>query len=154
MVAVVLLIAFTIGVGGLIFTFSTGLTTTSTGITSNQSEALARCANVRIDVYRITNTTVAYSNPSSQTITGLVILFGSSSGTYTGVTTPDVSLTSGESNVTYITNSTGEAILTTVATGIQPGGAAGNTSVIVRGQCQTLVLVQGKCTSSDACWDV
>ena len=138
LIAVVLLIAFTIGIGGLVSIFVTGLTTTSTGITSNQSEALTRCAGAWLDVFSVTNTTVIYSNPNSQTITNPIIVF-SNGNTLVGT---DTSLTPGESTVT------------SVSTGLSCGACTVNTSIFVRGQCQTAVLVQGKCTSSDACWDV
>jgi len=76
LIAVVLLIAFTIGVGGLVSIFVTGLTTTSTGITSNQSEALTRCAGGWLNVYLVTSTRVNVHNPNSQTITGIDIVAG------------------------------------------------------------------------------
>ncbi|MBI1978958.1 MAG: hypothetical protein HYS62_02755 [Candidatus Aenigmarchaeota archaeon] len=50
MVAVVLLTAFTIGVGGLVMIFLTGTTQTSTGIVKNASESLALCSAAIINV--------------------------------------------------------------------------------------------------------
>ncbi|MBI2543147.1 MAG: hypothetical protein HYW24_03105 [Candidatus Aenigmarchaeota archaeon] len=130
MIAVVLLIAFTIGIGTLVSIFATSLTVTSTGITSNQSEALSRCAGAWINVYSIQSTTILYSNPNTQTITNVVI-------------------------------TTGDGRLVTGATSIAPGGSSStswtagtNTSVAVRGLCQTLVTAEGKCTSAQACWDI
>ncbi|MBI1978771.1 MAG: hypothetical protein HYS62_01765 [Candidatus Aenigmarchaeota archaeon] len=143
MIAVVLLIAFTVGVGGLISIFVTGLTTTSTGITSNQSEALTRCAGAWINVYSVTNTTVLYSNPNSQTLTGVVIVFTNGNT----VNAADTTLSPGESGVT--SNST-----TGFNGGLSCGACTPNTSVTVRGLCQTLVTAEGKCTSSQDCWDV
>ena len=131
MVAVVLLIAFTIGVGGLVSIFATSLTTTSTGIASNQSEALTRCAGAWIDVHSVTSTQVYYSNPNSQTLTTIILVPGNSVNTVTGATT----LAPGASTVTSWTAGT-------------------NTSVIARGLCQTLVTVEGRCTSAHECWDV
>ena len=139
MIAIVLLIAFTVGVGGLVSIFVTGLTTTSTGITSNQSEALTRCAGAWINVYSVTNASVFYSNPNSQTLTGVVIVY--TNGNSQSAT--DATLSPGESGLTSPANGTIPAPLHTP-----------NTSIIVRGQCQTLVTAEGKCTNSQDCWDV
>ena len=133
MIAVVLLIAFTIGVGGLVSIFVTGLTTTSTGITSNQSEALTKCAGAWINVQSVQNTRVIFSNPNTETITGINVV---ASG---GNVTPSAgSLAPG---ATRSFSGAGWAI-------------DGNTSVTVRGLCQTLVTVEGKCTNAQDCWDV
>ncbi len=150
MVAVVLLIAFTIGVGGLVSIFVTGLTTTSTGVTSNQSEALTRCAGAWLNVYKVTNTTIFYQNPTPQTITGIVGVFSDGKQS---VSVFDQSLSVGESNYTEITNDTGRVGGTTVGTGITPSGASGNTSVTVRGMCQSLVTVEGSCRTGQKCWE-
>ncbi|MBI2547416.1 MAG: hypothetical protein HYW23_03140 [Candidatus Aenigmarchaeota archaeon] len=48
MVATVLLIAFTIGVGALVSIFATSLTTSSTGIASNQSDALTTITSITL----------------------------------------------------------------------------------------------------------
>ena len=134
MVAVVLLIAFTVGVGGLVSIFVTGLTTTSTGITGNQSEALTRCAGGWINVYSVDSDQVHYANPTSQTLTSLVIVFSNGS-VAAGTSQGDPSLTPGEYNSTNITT------------------RGSNTFVIVRGLCQALVSVEGKCQTGQDCWD-
>ena len=131
MVAVVLLIAFTVGVGGLVSIFVTGLTTTSTGITSNQSEALTRCAGAWINVYSVDSDQVFYSNPNSQTIASITITF-SNGTTFTG---GDPSLTVGETNSTNF------------------GAIGSNTYVLLRGLCQSAVTVEGRCTTAQDCWD-
>lgn len=138
MIAVVLLIAFTIGVGGLISIFVTGLTTTSTKITSNQSEALSLCAGAFISINSVTNTSVLYSNPNRQTITTVILVFDN------GLTqVGDTSMIPGESSVT------------SVSTGMTSGNhTTQNTSLTLRGLCQTLVTVEGRCTTAHACWDV
>ncbi len=131
MVAVVLLIAFTIGVGGLVSIFVTGLTTTSTGVTSNQSEALTRCAGAWLNVYSVDSNQIFISNPTSQTIT-LIDYIGSD-----GLVQSD--------NVTS---------LAAGASTFSRWDALSNTSVTVRGMCQSLVTVEGKCTNTQDCWDV
>ncbi len=146
MVATVLLIAFTIGVGGLVSIFVTGLTTTQTGIASNQSESTARCAGAWLNLYRVTNTTVFYQNPTNQNITRLVIM--TSDGSQIPLSLTDQLLIPGESNSTNIGNSSG------TAWGLKPGlgSAAGNTSVTIRGLCQSIVTVEGVCKQGQGCW--
>jgi len=133
MVAVVLLIAFTVGVGGLVSIFVTGLTTTSTGITSNQSESLTRCAGGYINVYSVQSTRVLFSNPTTEAITGINVIVSGGNVTPSGG-----SLAPG---ATRSFSGTGWAL-------------DGNTSVVVRGLCQTVVTVEGRCTSAQECWDV
>jgi flagellin-like protein len=139
LIGTVLLIAFTIGVGGLISIFATGLTTTSTGITSNQSEALTKCAGAWLDVYSVTNASVLYSNPNSQTITGVVIVY-TNGNTQNAA---DQTLSLGESGVT---SPTGGIISSPIV-------STSNTTIAVRGLCQSTVLVEGKCTNAQQCWD-
>lgn len=157
MIAVVLLIAFTIGVGGLVSIFATGLTTTSTGVTQNQSTSLSKCAGAWINVYRVTNSTIFYQNPTSQPITGLAAIFSDGKSS---VTVLDQNLTAGEANFTEITNETSSRTgvgfaggsATAVLTGIAPGAAPGNTSVVLRGLCQNAVTVEGTCRNGQVCW--
>lgn len=151
LVATVILVALVIGIGGLVSIFATGLTTSSTGITSNQSTSLSKCAGAWINVYKVTNSTIFYSNPTNQPLTGLVATLGDGKQSLTVL---DQNLTVGESNFTQITNETGSTAGSATAslTGIAPGGTAGNTSVVVRGLCQTLVSVEGKCKQGQDCW--
>lgn len=130
LIAVVLLIAFTIGVGGLVSIFVTGLTTTSTGITGNQSEALTRCAGAHVNVYSVTSTSVRYSNPNQVAIANLTIIAGT-----------------GE----VISGTTGS--LGTGASGATAWIVGTNTSVFVRALCQATIPVEGRCTSVQECWD-
>ncbi|MBI1978770.1 MAG: hypothetical protein HYS62_01760 [Candidatus Aenigmarchaeota archaeon] len=139
MIAVVLLIAFTVGVGGLISIFATGLLTTQTRVSGNQTEALTLCGGAWINVYSVTNASISYLNPNSQTLTGVVIVY-TNGNTQTAT---DQTLSPGESGVTSPANGTIPAPL-----------HSPNTSIIVRGLCQTLVTVEGKCTNTQACWDV
>ncbi|MBI2543146.1 MAG: hypothetical protein HYW24_03100 [Candidatus Aenigmarchaeota archaeon] len=132
MIAVVLLIAFTIGIGTLVSIFATSLTVTSTGITSNQSEALSRCAGAWINLYSVQSTRVLYSNPNTQAITNPIIILGNG----TSITASDTNLNPGE---------TVNENISTIGT---------NSRVIVRGLCQTLVTAEGTCTTAQDCWDV
>ncbi len=130
MVATVLLVAFTIGVGALVSIFATGLTTTSTGIASNQSEALSRCAGAWVKMESVTSTQVIYSNPNQVTLISLIVI-GSDGRATTGAS----SLAPGASTSTATTPGT-------------------NTSITVRGLCQNTVTVEGRCTSYQPCWDI
>ncbi len=131
LIATILLIAFTIGVGGLVSIFITGLTTTSTGVTSNQSEALTKCAGAWMSVYSVTSTKILVTNPNSQAITGIDYISGD------GYIVTD--------NITSLSPGASGSMLWTAGT---------NTSVTVRGQCQSIVSVEGKCTNAQDCWDV
>lgn len=138
MIAVVLLIAFTVGVGGLVSIFVTGLTKTSTGISGNQSEALTRCGGAAISINSVQNTTVLYSNPNQVTITNVILVFDNGN-TVTG----DTSMVSGESSATSVSTGMASSNFTTQ-----------NTSLTLRGLCQSAVTVEGRCTNVQACWDV
>lgn len=146
LIATVLLIAFVVGIGGLVSLFATSLTTSSTGVTSNQSQSVTKCAGAYINVYRVTNTTVFYSNPTGQTITSLTIITSDGSQI---VNPSGPSIAPGASNSTIVgvntTNPNGY-------TGLVPGGATGNTSVTMRGLCQSTVPVEGTCKQGQGCW--
>ena len=131
LIATILLIAFTIGVGGLISVFVTGLTKTSTGITSNSSEALTRCAGASVNVYSVTNSTVLYSNPNTQSITGIIAVAGDGKS----ITPSTTSLSPGASGVTSWSVGT-------------------NTSVRVTALCQSIISVEGNCEVGEDCWKV
>jgi len=150
MIAVILLIAFTIGVGGLVSIFATGLTKTTTGLTSNQSESLSRCGGAWINVYRVTNTTVFYQNPNREAVTGLTVIM--SDGTI-NLNPADPRLATGESNYTLVGNSSSAANSAGIS-GVSPAGATGNTSVIVRGLCESIITVEGTCKRGQGCWEI
>ncbi len=137
LVATVLLIAFTIGVGGLVSIFVTGLTTTQTGIASNQSESLTKCAGAWLNLYKIVDATtdiIQYSNPNSQIITN-VQLIGESMPPINPQFTLVASLPPGVSG----SNSTGFTVGT-------------NSSFTIRGLCQSIVTVEGVCKQGQSCW--
>jgi flagellin-like protein len=81
MIATVLLIAFTIAIGGIVSVWLTGLTTTQTQQVSNQSSAQAKCTpSLSIDLVKVPSgvlplaANVTFSNPSQQTITSITVL--------------------------------------------------------------------------------
>lgn len=131
-IAIVLLIAFTVAVGGLISLFLTGLTTTQTGtaeaVTTNQT----RCSGIYIDIYKVTSDKIFFSNPTTQALTK--INFTTSDGTSLPANAP---LAVGAAS-SYSWNRT--------------ASGTGNTSVTARGLCQDSIVVQGKCENYQYCW--
>lgn len=128
MIATVLLIALTIGIAGIVSIFASSLTTSATGVASNQSTAVTKCAGAWINVYSAQSSVVVFSNPNPQTLTGLTLVAA------------DGKTVSGSSSLAPGATST---ISWTQGT---------NTSVKVTGLCQTLVTVEGKCSVTDQCW--
>jgi flagellin-like protein len=135
MIAVVLLIAFTVALGGVLSVWLTGLTTTQTQQVTNQSSSQVKCSpSLQID--RVDNTSgsvnVTFSNPSQLTISGIVAsvilpnasIYSTSAG----------SLTSGSANWT----NTGTYVVVP-------------TMVRVSGTCSGLP-VTATCKSSEICW--
>ncbi len=129
MIATVLLIAFTVAVGGIVSLFLTGLTTTQTGISEQAGTNTTRCAAVSIDILDVSSTRIIYANPSTQALTN--IIFTTSDGT--SVPTGALTLNVGATNSTTWTRGT-------------------NTSVRALGLCQGLTVVRGSCASGESCW--
>jgi len=133
--AAILLIAFTIAVGGLISVWLTSFTTTSTGAVESASVNQTKCAGAYIKVDRVNATSgtsgkIIYSNPTNQQITNINMF--SSDGT----------------NITQISS-----------TSLSPGVGAyanwtvgTNTSVIAKGLCLATIPIEGSCKSGDSCW--
>ena len=135
MIAVILLIAFTIGVGGLVSIFVTSLTTTSTGITSNSSESLTKCAGAWININSVKSDRIIYTNPNSQNVTSIQLV-----GDNMPAASAQVSL------ISLLTPGQAAANVT--------GFAAGsNTSFILRGLCQSTVTIEGICKVGQRCWE-
>lgn len=139
LIATVLLIAFTIGVGGLVSLFATSLTTTTTGITSNSSESLTKCAGAWLEVRRVTNSTIVFSNPNRETVTAVQVIFTNGNNQ----TATDQILSPGETGA--LTLNGGLISSSNVVTA--------NTTVTVRGQCQATTLAEGVCKQGQACWE-
>lgn len=131
MIATVLLIAFTIGVGGILSVWFTSLTTTQTGLAGATAENRTKCAGSYIDVYEVTSDRIFFSNPSMQTISS--IKFQASNGTTWDATT--ASLAAGVSAVQNWSLSTGS-----------------NTWVKATGLCLASMPVEGRCESGQTCW--
>lgn len=129
MIATVLLIAFTIAVGGILSVWLTGYTRTTTATVETQGENQTKCAGSYIKIDSATASRIIYSNPSTQTVSN--ITFITSDGT--SVNTTNTSLTSGNVAQTNWTKGT-------------------NTSILAKGLCLASIPVEGSCKSTDQCW--
>jgi flagellin-like protein len=81
MIAIVLLIAFTVALGGVLSVWLTGLTTTQTQQVTNQSSSQVKCSpSLSVDSVLTktqagwTNVSITYSNPSQQSISNIAVL--------------------------------------------------------------------------------
>jgi archaellum component FlaF (FlaF/FlaG flagellin family) len=143
MVAVILLIAFTIAIGGILSVWFTGLVRITGGPAEATAEKVAKCApvHIRIEEVRsqnITNITVIASNPSSIDITGIRIAFD---GYYV---TAFPNLEAGSTN-TYLIN------VTNVTGNLYPTNL---TSVSIRGLCLGEIPIEDTCSKGYICWKV
>lgn len=129
MIATVLLIAFTVAVGGILSVWLTSLTTTATNSAENSTTDQVKCASTWINVLSVTSNAVMITNRGSQTISSVNCF----SGNGTNITlVATASLTAGSSN-----------------SGIWTRGT--ETSVICSGKCLS-TGVTGECKSGQSCW--
>lgn len=129
MVAAILLIAFTVAVGGLISVWLTSYSRTTTSAVEASTTNQTKCAGAYIKVDSVTNTIMIYSNPSGQIIT-------------------NINITTNNGN-----------FITPNQTSLSPGGIGTaswsrgtNTSVLMKGLCLVSVSVEGSCESGNPCW--
>ena len=128
MIATVLLIAFTVVIGGIVSLWLTTLTTTTTGNVETSTGNQTKCAGAYIKVDRVGVNITIYSNPTTESITGITIVLGNGS-TFTPTT---ASLTPGQAASFAIVR-------------------FGNTVYIFKGLCRG-TPIEGSCRDSDACW--
>jgi len=143
MVAVVLLVAFTVAIGGVLSVFFTSLTTTQTQQVSNQSSSIVKCSSVLvIDEVKVPSSAgnfsvnVTFSNVGQQNVTGINIEIFFNNGTVPLTIGGGNILLPGQANV----NATAAAISNVVS------------QVRVRGICGGNQPVSDTCDSSKACW--
>jgi len=126
MIATILLIAFTVAVGGIISIWMTSYTrTTGAQVSAVTNDTLA-CTGSYPNVILVTSTAVIITNPGSESLTGVKCY-----------------ATGGE-NITIGTIATGATSSATWTRGT-------NSSVICTGQCKT-IGVSGQCMSGQSCW--
>lgn len=129
MVATILLIAFTVAVGGLISVWVTQYSRTTTSAVDTVTANQTKCYGSYIEVDSVTPTLITFSNPSTQIITNI------------NITTTDGKFPTPSSTI------------------LSPGGIAvanwtkgTNTSVLIKGLCLSSMMVEGKCDNSQTCW--
>ena len=129
-VAVVILIAFAVAIGGLVSLWLTGFTQSTTEFTSEQGQKLTECAGVRLKVDSVTANGIIYSNPSVQQITNITV-FDQNGGNLT--------FNASNLNAGQVTNIT--------------WARAQNESIFLRGICSGAIVVEGACESGQVCWE-
>ena len=144
MIATVLIIAFTIAVGGIISIFMTNLTKTTTGEAERTAAGTSECAGAYIDVINVTtgaaNTqNILVHNPSKNTIY---------------ITSAYDDLGNVNSSIGFQTRLTSGSITTLNGT-VVPGSNARKITLI--GFCEnaagtTNVSISGTCPKGGSCW--
>jgi len=127
MIATVLLIAFTVVIGGIVSLWLSTLTTTTTGTVGTQTSNQTKCAGAYIKVDRVTSTKIIYSNPTTESITAVTIVF---------------------SNGTTID---GAALVTPGQAVSNNADRTNQTYYILKGLCRG-TPIEGTCRSGDSCW--
>ncbi len=144
MIATVLLIAFTVAVGGIVSLFLTGLTTTQTGITEATAENKTRCTQVLlVDYVRASSNVIKTVNIGAQQVNLTSVIMGDGSILTINATSASRLLDAGEA---VVINSNSADWVTT------PSAISSNTSVRVHGLCGGTILLTGICRSGEVCW--
>ena len=130
MVAVVLLIAFTVAIGGILSLWLTGFTETTTQSVGTASKNQTKCAGTYVDIISVSNSSVIITNRGSQDIVNPMCFSGDGKNITT--LSPNTTLSPGESSsVSWERGS--------------------NTSVICTGSCLN-IGVSGECNLEQSCW--
>jgi archaellum component FlaF (FlaF/FlaG flagellin family) len=141
MIATILLIAFTVAVGGIISIWMTGYARTTGASVSSATENITACSNSYPYIVTVTTYGIIITNPGSENITsircfaanGTEISGGGTLGTITpgGTNTTGWNVTGGAKNVPYETNY--------------------GTKVMCTGSCRN-IGVSGECKQGQTCW--
>jgi flagellin-like protein len=129
MIATILLIAFTVAVGGIISVWLTGYTRTTSAAVSTATEDQIKCTGTYPDVYLVTNGSIIVRNPGSENISNIICF--TSDGTPLPNQTISVLVPGNVSAITWT--------------------RSGNTSVTCSGLCRS-IGVTGECRSDQSCW--
>jgi flagellin-like protein len=131
MIATILLIAFTVAVGGIISVWLTGYTRTTGAAVSTATEDQVKCTGTYPNIYSVTEDAIIITNPGSENIANITCFAGDG----TVLPSPSVSLLV-PGNVTTIL-----------------WKKEGNTSVVCSGVCRS-IGVTGECRSGQICWKI
>ncbi|TAL47764.1 hypothetical protein EPN87_02145 [archaeon] len=132
MIATILLIAFTVAVGGILSVWFSTTTTSQTGITGAAAQNYTRCGGAAINIQSVSSTLIRFSNPSIQTISSIQFL--ATDGSNSWVVTP---------NMTSLTASNFTTVAWTKGT---------NITLTATGLCLSSVPVGGRCDNTMSCW--
>ena len=137
-IATVLLVAFTVAVGGILSIWATTLTTTQTQTVGNQTGGQIVCSpaiiidEARVPASGIGFVNVTFHNAGTQSISSVNVDIRNSSTISTVATG---TLSAGQSNITSV------------------GGQSSTTDLVkVRGLCANTVVVSDDCDPSEKCW--
>ena len=129
MIAVVLLVAFTVAVGGILSLWLTSYTTSTTGNVETATTNQTKCAGSYIDVISVTSDAVLITTRGSETLSNVNCFVGNG----TNVTSVAVtSLGSGAINSGTWSRET-------------------ETSILCTGSCLN-IGISGECKSGQSCW--
>jgi flagellin-like protein len=147
MIAVVLLIAFTVAVGGIMSLWLTGYTTTTTGSVETASTNQTKCSGTYIDVISVANKSILITNRGSQTIEDITCYTanGTVLGILNGGTSDDLSVGTMLSSSTWNSTAVNESDTGYIS--------SYGTSVLCTGSCLN-IGVTGECKSGQTCWKV
>jgi flagellin-like protein len=129
MIATILLIAFTVAVGGIISVWLTGYTRTTSAAVSTATEDQVKCTGTYPNIYLVTDNAIIITNPGSENITNITCFAGDG----TVLSSPSTLLLT-PGNVSRII-----------------WAKAYNTSVVCSGVCRS-IGVTGECRSDQNCW--
>ncbi len=148
MIAVVLLIAFTVAVGGLLSVWFASLTTSQTSTISSGSEALAKCASSSLAISE-----VRYPSSGSPRLVN-VTLTSSGSQNLKNITITVVGGGASTNSVVFF-NASGDDMIpgTAFATSISTTGGASLPPELVSANafCQTKYTLSGSCKAGEPC---
>jgi len=131
MIAVVLLVAFTVAVGGILSLWLTNYVTTTTGSVQTATENQTACVGTYPKILSVTETAVIVTNPGTENMNNLLCYSSSGKSIY---------------DLGNITNPLTPGLTSSVSWGKDT-----NTSVICTGTCRG-IGVTGECKSTQSCW--
>ncbi|TAL47763.1 hypothetical protein EPN87_02140 [archaeon] len=134
MIATILLIAFTVAVGGILSVWFSTTTTSQTGITGAAAQNYTRCGGASINIESAGSTIIRFSNPSLQTVSSIQFL--ATDGANSWLITPTTTS------------------LTTANATTQAWVKGTNTTLTATGLCLSSVPVGGRCDNTMSCWTV
>ncbi len=144
MIATVLLIAFTVAVGGIVSLFLTGMTTTQTGLTEVTATNKTKCSKV-LSIYYVKASLdkIGVVNLGTEQVNLTYIIFGDGNIATINASAANRILGGGSSAVITSSGTSWVTLSSPIGT---------NTSVRVQGRCMDLILLEGICRSGEACW--